>query len=48
MDWYILIFSQFSVHINDRNVQKALKVDIKTHGFDIQEETSNISLIYRV
>lgn len=45
---YTNCFPNFSIHIEDNNVLRALKVDIKTYDFDMEEGTSNIAHTFRV
>ena len=45
---YFNCFPNFTVHLHDNNVIKSLMVDLKTCGFDMEEGTSNLALIYRV
>lgn len=35
------------VHIHDLNVRNSIIVNVKTHGFNMELETSNITLVYR-
>ncbi|KAL0017272.1 hypothetical protein SO802_004341 [Lithocarpus litseifolius] len=41
-------FPNFTVHLHDPNVMKALTLNIKTHGTLMTQGTSQIALIYRV
>ena len=34
--------------LGDRNVTRSLTIDLKTHGFNMEEGSSNLALIYRV
>ena len=45
---YFNCFPNFTVHLYDHNVIKSLLVDLKTCGFDMEEGTSNLALMYRV
>ena len=45
---YFNCFPNFSVHLHDHNVHRSLIVDLKTCGFNMEEGTSNLALIYRV
>ena len=45
---YFDCFSNFTVHLHDNNGIRSLMVDLKTCGFDMEEGTSNLTLIYRV
>ncbi|KAL0004657.1 hypothetical protein SO802_012218 [Lithocarpus litseifolius] len=41
-------FPNFTMHLHDKNIMKALTLSIKTHGTLMTQGTSQIALIYRV
>ena len=45
---YFNCFPNFTVHLGDKHVTRSLMVDLKTHGFNMEEGSSNLALIYRV
>ena len=45
---YFNCFPNFSVYLHDHNVTRSLMIDLKTHGFSMEEGTSNLALIFRV
>ena len=45
---YFNRFPNFTVHLGDSNVIRSLMVDLKTHGFNMEEGSRNLALIYIV